>query len=103
MNPTTEEKKAIALLEKKGYKVAKPLPSVTYGMVVHSKSDDTTFVITVFDKDGGDCRWGGTVIGEATGGTDLLWIDDRDWNASTGEYTIIGKVDLSKFIKPAKQ
>jgi len=97
MKKLTEEAKAIAFLEKKGYKVAKPLPAITYGMVVYSKTDDVTIVITVFDRESNIYKWGGTVIGDAPGGTDMLWVNLSLWDKNE-EYTVLGSVDLSKWI-----
>lgn len=92
------------LLQKEGYEIKKPRPDPRIGDVVRIKGSGKTFdaLIVFHETSDADYQYGGVEV--STGDychiyTENLWIDREEWAKDDGQYTVIGHVNLDKWIK----
>lgn len=109
---TTLIEEAKKLLQKEGYEVKKKRPDPRIGDIVRIKESDGiltkvyNILITFHQTDNAApddmYDYGGVEISKGRYrdmDTEPIWIDRDEWAENDGKYTVIGHVDLDKWIK----
>lgn len=95
--------RALKLVEANGYTVTKKRHDPQIGDVVRCREEGRDVLITLHDTESTRLPFGG---GEIMKGPNIymnhIWIDANLWAKDKGHYTVIGHVDLSKFVTVKK-